>query len=59
MKKFRAQVRNDADTRWVDGTLFGRRDDAEAEAKGLAQRYGSVTRIVEAPAPSSTSERED
>lgn len=46
MTKYRAQILANDGERWVDGGLFGRRANAEADACRLARRYGNLTRIV-------------
>ena len=46
LEKFRAQVLSDDGLRWVDGGLYVKESDAQADADRLAALYGNATRVI-------------
>lgn len=55
--KYRAQGYSNVNG-WVDGGLFGRRKDAEADAERLARIYNIEGRVIEVDSPSHFGESE-
>lgn len=44
---FRAQVRSNDGSVWVNGGLFTKRKNAEADAQRLVEQYGNEVRVIE------------
>lgn len=47
MIKYRAQIRDDDDTKWNDGGLFRKKSNAKRDAEILAGLFGNETRVIE------------
>lgn len=48
---FRAQVRSNDGSAWVDGGYFTKRKNAEADAERLAELFGNEVRVIEQEDP--------